>query len=98
MAGEQNPTTIAARPLNRFDRSELAGAFGDLGILIPFVVAYISVLKMDAFGVLFPFGISMLVCGMVYRTPFPIQPMKAAGAIATTQAAHTLNKRGLLRV
>ncbi len=28
---------------NRFDRMEWAGAFGDLGTLIPFVVAYISV-------------------------------------------------------
>ena len=32
---------------NRFDRMEIAGAFGDLGTLIPFVVAYIGVLKMD---------------------------------------------------
>jgi xanthine/uracil permease len=32
----------------------------------------------------------MLVCGLVYRTPIPVQPMKAAGAIATTQAAQTI--------
>src|SRR4029077_3959858 len=32
----------------------------------------------------------MVVCGFVYRTPIPVQPMKAAGAIATTQAAQTL--------
>jgi hypothetical protein len=30
------------------------------------------------------------LCGFVYRTPMPVQPMKAAGAIATTQAAQTL--------
>ncbi len=69
---------------------ELAGAFGDLGTLVPFVVAYVSVLKMDAFGVLFAFGLSMILCGLFYRTPFPVQPMKAIGAIATTQAAQTL--------
>ena len=45
---------------------------------------------MDPFGVLFAFGTAMLVCGVVYRTPIPVQPMKAAGAIATTQAAQTL--------
>jgi hypothetical protein len=28
---------------NRYDRSELAGAFGDLGTLIPFVVGYITI-------------------------------------------------------
>jgi hypothetical protein len=26
---------------NRYDRSELAGAFGDLGTLVPFVVGYV---------------------------------------------------------
>jgi Molybdate transporter of MFS superfamily len=85
------PDTAVSQPTrNRFDRMEVAGAFGDLGTLIPFVVAYLAVLKMDPFGVLFAFGISMLICGFVYRTPMPVQPMKAAGAIATTQAAQTL--------
>jgi hypothetical protein len=74
---------------NRFDRMEWAGAFGDLGTLIPFVVAYIAVVKMDPFGVHFSFGASMLVSGLYYKTPFPVQPMKAIGAIAATQAAHT---------
>ena len=82
--------TVAAPLTNRFDRMEVAGAFGDLGTLVPFVVAYIGVLKMDPFGVLLAFGLSMIVCGFVYRTPIPVQPMKAAGAIATTQAAQTL--------
>jgi hypothetical protein len=84
------PDAITVQHRNRFDRMEIAGAFGDLGTLIPFVVAYLAVLKMDPFGVLFAFGVSMLVCGFVYRTPIPVQPMKAAGAIATTQAAQTL--------
>jgi hypothetical protein len=68
----------------------VAGAFGDLGTLVPFVVAYLSVMKMDPFDVLLSFGTAMIVCGFVYRTPIPVQPMKAAGAIATTQAALTL--------
>ncbi|HEY7645224.1 MAG TPA: putative sulfate/molybdate transporter [Hyphomicrobiales bacterium] len=81
---------IAAPVANRFDHMEIAGAFGDLGTLVPFVVAYISVLQMDPYGVLLAFGAAMVVCGVVYRTPIPVQPMKAAGAIATTQAAQTL--------
>jgi hypothetical protein len=48
--------TAAARPRNRFDRLEWAGAFSDLGTLIPFVVAYIAVLQIDPFGILFTFG------------------------------------------
>ena len=83
-------TAVPQRARNRFDRMEVAGAFGDLGTLIPFVVAYLAVLKMDPCGVLLAFGVAMLVCGFVYRTPIPVQPMKAAGAIATTQAAQTL--------
>ena len=76
-------------PRNRFDRMEWAGAFGDFGTLIPFVVGYIGVLKMDPFGVLFAFGIAMVVSGAYYKTPFPVQPMKAIGAVAITQAAQT---------
>jgi hypothetical protein len=82
--------TVSAPVTNRYDRMEAAGAFGDLGTLVPFVVAYIGVLRMDPFGVLLAFGLTMVVCGLVYRTPIPVQPMKAAGAIATTQAAQTI--------
>ena len=74
---------------NRFNRMEWAGAFGDLGTLIPFVVAYIAVLKMDPFGVLFSFGAAMVVCRAYYKTPFPVQPMKGIGGVAATQAAQT---------
>src|SRR5690606_14763818 len=75
------------RPRNRFDLAEVGGAFGDLGTLIPFVVAYVGVLKMDATAVLLPFGVALLVVGTVFRTPFPVQPMKAIGATALTHAA-----------
>jgi hypothetical protein len=74
---------------NRYDPHEWAGAFGDLGTLIPFVVAYIGVLGMDPCGILFAFGVSMIACGAIYRTPFPVQPMKAIGAVAATQAAQS---------
>ena len=90
MPVDPEQSAIAAPVQNRFDRMEVAGAFGDLGTLVPFVVAYIGVLKMDPFGVLLAFALAMIVCGFVYRTPIPVQPMKAAGAIATTQAAQTL--------
>jgi len=48
---------------NRFDIHEWAGAFGDLGTLIPFVVAYITVLKMDAGGILVAFGVALIAVG-----------------------------------
>ncbi|MBX9810188.1 MAG: sulfate transporter [Burkholderiales bacterium] len=68
---------------------EWAGAFGDLGTLIPFMVAYISLLKVDPLGMLFVFGVTQIVVGFYYKTPFPVQPMKAIGAVATTQSAQT---------
>jgi len=85
-AAALEPTTRG----NRFDRLEWAGAFGDLGTLIPFVVAYITLLGMDPYGVLLAFGIAKIATGLYYRTPFPVQPMKAIGAVATTQAAQSL--------
>jgi len=79
---------IFMEPLkNRFDKSQWAGAFGDLGTLIPFVVGYITVMKMDPLGVLFMFGILLIIAGSYYKTPIPIQPMKAIGGAAIAQAA-----------
>lgn len=78
-----------AEARNRFDRFEWAGAFGDLGTLIPFIVGYVSVVGMDPCGVLFAFGIGMIASGSYYGTPFPVQPMKAIGAAAATQAGIT---------
>ena len=67
---------------NRYDHVELAGAFGDLGTLIPFVVGYIAVMKIDPLGILFMFGLSEIVVGLYYKTPIPVQPMKAIGGAA----------------
>ena len=76
---------IAVGTVSAFLRS--AGAFGDLGTLIPFVTAYISVVKMDAGGILLAFGCSLVAVGYFCRTPFPVQPMKAIGAAAITQTS-----------
>lgn len=74
-----------AAPL-RFDRAEWSAAFADLGSFIPFVVAYVGVLKMDPVGILVAFGIALVGCGLFYRTPLPVQPMKAIGALAVAHA------------
>ena len=89
MSEPDAPVTEVVPARNHYDRMEWAGAFGDLGTLIPFVAAYIGVLKMDPFGVLFAFGAAMLACGLYYKTPFPVQPMKAIGAVAALQAVQT---------
>jgi predicted benzoate:H+ symporter BenE len=70
---------------NRFTLSEIAGAFGDLGTLIPFLVGYLAIVKLDPSGVLLGFGVCLVAVGLFYRTPVPVQPMKALGATAITQ-------------
>jgi len=67
---------------NDYNKMELAGAFGDLGTLIPFVVGYITINKMDPLGILVAFGIFKIFAGLYFRTPIPIQPMKAIGGMA----------------
>jgi predicted benzoate:H+ symporter BenE len=69
---------------NAYDLRELAGAFGDLGTLIPFLVGYITISKMDPVGVLVAFGLFKIIVGLYFRTPVPIQPMKAIGTVAIT--------------
>ncbi len=71
-----------AKTNNLYNKMEWAGAFGDIGTLIPFVVAYITIVHVPPLGLLFMFGISLLAAGFYYRTPLPIQPMKAIGAAA----------------
>lgn len=69
---------------NEYSIKELAGAFGDLGTLIPFVVGYITVNQMDPAGILIAFGLFKLWAGFYFKTPVPIQPMKAIGTAAIT--------------
>ncbi len=85
--GSMSAGPIAAKARNRYDLAELSGAFGDLGTLVPFVVAYLAIVKMNPAGVLLGFGGAMIAAGLWYRTPFPVQPMKAIGAAAATSAA-----------
>ena len=71
---------------NEYDLREAAGAFGDLGTLIPFLVGYLTISKLDPVGVLVAFGLFKVVAGLYFRTPMPVQPMKAIGTVAISQA------------
>jgi xanthine/uracil/vitamin C permease (AzgA family) len=71
-------------------RREVSGAFGDLGTLVPYIVAYLVVVGMDAGIVFLSFGVALLVTGLHYRLPIPVQPMKAIGAAAAAHATQQL--------
>src|SRR5271163_4296648 len=66
----------------RFDRAEMAGAVGDLGVLVPIAVALIVKNGLTPTAVLLPAGVLYVVAGLVYRLPVAVQAVKAFGAIS----------------
>jgi hypothetical protein len=70
---------------NDYNLREVGGAFGDLGTLIPFLVGYLTIARMDPVGVLVAFGLFKIAAGLYFRTPLPIQPMKAIGTAAISR-------------
>ena len=69
----------------RFDRNELAGAFGDIGTDLPLVVGLILAAKLDAASALIMFGAMQVLTGLVYGMPMPVQPLKAMAALVIAQ-------------
>lgn len=71
-----------ARPSLRFNRSELAGAFGDIGTDLPLLVGVIIATGLDPTTTFVVYGVLQILSGLVYRMPMPVQPLKAMAAIA----------------
>jgi MFS superfamily sulfate permease-like transporter len=69
------------RPGIRFDRNELAGAFGDIGTDLPLIVGIILVTGMDSASALSIFGLLQIMTGVLYRMPMPVQPLKAMATL-----------------
>lgn len=69
----------------RFDRNELAGAFGDIGTDLPLIVGVILVARLDAASALIMFGIMQVLTGLRYGIPMPVQPLKAMAALVIAQ-------------
>lgn len=87
-----SPDAIAQHPPRtalQFGRNEWAGSFGDLGTLVPFLLAYLTLVGMPPAGMLLAFGIALVATGAWSRIPLAVQPMKAIGAVAATGAAQT---------
>ena len=69
----------------RFDRNELAGAFGDIGTDLPLVVGMILASGLHSASVLVMFGVMQYFTAVRYRMPIPVQPLKAVAVIVITQ-------------
>ncbi|MGY3090680.1 MFS superfamily sulfate permease-like transporter [Hymenobacter sp. UYAg731] len=79
------PRPAPARPPIRFDRNELAGAFGDLGTDLPLLIGVIAASGIDSASVLILFGLMQVFTGLWYRMPMPVQPLKAFAALVIAQ-------------
>jgi hypothetical protein len=73
--------TDREKPALKFSLSELAGAFGDFGTIIPLILAVALVTTMNVGYMLLFFGIWFLVTGWYYGLPIPIEPMKVIAVI-----------------
>ncbi len=66
----------------KFDRLEFAGSLGDLGTLIPLSVALILLTGLSATAVLLTVGLFYIACGLYFKLPIPVQPLKVVAALA----------------
>lgn len=86
MFGIEWVTLMNALKLNiRFDRNELAGAFGDIGTDFPLLVGIILASGLDPVSALVMFGAFLVLTGLIYGIPMPVQPLKAMAVIVITQ-------------
>jgi SulP family sulfate permease len=72
-------TRTSRWPLTRLD---IAGAFGDVGVLFPIAIALISLNEMNPTAVFLAAGLAYILAGAYFRIPIAVQPLKAVAAIA----------------
>lgn len=65
-----------------FSLSEFSGALADLGVMLPLILALISLNGMDSTAVFLGIGIAYILVAFVYRLPIPVQPLKSVSALA----------------
>src|SRR5207248_2575564 len=73
------PARAIRFPLSRLD---IAGAFGDIGVLFPIAIALISLNHMNPTAVFLAACLAYILAGAYFRIPMAVQPFKAVAAIA----------------
>ena len=66
----------------KFNRMEVAGSLGDLGVLIPLGIALVVLCKLSFSAVFLMVGIFYIASGAYFRLPLPVQPLKVVSAVA----------------
>ncbi|KAI4218316.1 MAG: hypothetical protein LQ349_008765 [Xanthoria aureola] len=77
-----NLKTFLRQPLQ-----EISGSFGDLGTLLPILIAYTDEdpAGIDLGSTLVFTGLSNIFTGLIFGIPLPVQPMKAIAAVALSR-------------
>lgn len=65
---------------------ELAGSFGGWGTIIPLMLGYVTICRLDLGALLVLLGLTNVLLGMIYRLPLPLEPMKVLAVVAIAQA------------
>jgi sulfate permease, SulP family len=73
------PARTLSWPLTRLD---VAGAFGDIGVLFPIAIALITLNHLNPTAVFLAAGLTYILAGWYFRIPISVQPLKAVAAIA----------------
>ena len=72
--------------MKRLSAGDVSGAVADLGILVPLAAGLVLVNGLHPGPVLLGAGLLSVLAGLVFRVPFPVQPLKALTALALAQA------------
>ena len=75
-----NLSTLLRSPL-----SEISGSFGDLGTLLPILIALTLNNSISLSSTLVFSGLANIYTGVLFGIPLPVQPMKAIAAVALVQ-------------
>ena len=75
-----HPITRSARsPISRLD---VAGAFGDIGVLFPIAIALITLNHLNPTALFLTAGLTYCLAARYFQIPIAVQPFKAVAAIA----------------
>jgi len=76
-----NLSTILTTPL-----TEISGSLGDIGTLLPLLIALTLTSSISLPSTLFISGLANILTGILFGIPLPVQPMKAIASIAIAQS------------
>lgn len=82
----------------RFNKGDFIGGCGDLGVFVPLFIGLIAINGLSPSSVLLLAGLTYILCGIYYKIPIPVQPLKvfASIAIASNLSPTSISAGGIL--